>query len=119
MKFRNKRIIIAGNKFDSILEYDVWKMLTLLPNVTVTKLQPRIYLTESKILYKPDFQCGGRSGTFYVEAKGCETATWRLKRRLWEHYGPAELHVYVRKGIRIVLKEIIHPIGNDRNRLDA
>ena len=67
--------------------------------------EPKVYLTLAKILYKPDFFCDG----IYHEMKGREWVTWRLKRRLWLHYGPGELRVYKMKGQTPVITEILIP----------
>ena len=75
------------------------------------ELQPRVYLTKAKILYKPDFQEQGSH--LYYEFKGVETASWRLKRRLWKVYGPGYLLVYKMKGNKPYLFESIIPEAVD------
>jgi hypothetical protein len=64
-------------------------------------------------LYKPDYKVLGRNGVeYYAEAKGFEDEKWRIKRRLYEHYGPAPLQIWVRQGKKgIVLRETIVPKG--------
>jgi len=55
-------------------------------------MQERIYLTNAKILYKPDFSImvlgGSHPEKVFLECKGFETAVWRLKARLWQAYRP-------------------------------
>lgn len=87
-KFRSKRCVIDGIKFASMAEGELYCLL----KVTHSEIycQPKIYLTKAKILYKPDFFC---KDIFY-EMKGFETDAWKLKKRLWEFYGPGPLHIY-------------------------
>lgn len=55
-----------------------------------------VYLTDARIMYKPDFMTRDKDGKeLYHEMKGgFETPTWRIKRKLWPYYGPGELVVY-------------------------
>lgn len=58
--------------------------------------QINVHLTLAKILYKPDFaytDCA-TGETIYVEAKGMDTQTWRIKLRLWKFYGPGTLEIW-------------------------
>lgn len=73
--------------------------------------QVSVYLTDAEILYKPDFKFFDLEANEEVhgEAKGVETAEWRIKRRLWMHYGPTKLRVYKDVNKRIALTEIIDP----------
>lgn len=69
----------------------------------------RVPLTEAKIVYIPDFECEDKDGLLYFEAKGFETDVWRIKRRLWQHYGPARLWVYGGSALRPTLIETLTP----------
>lgn len=111
MKYRNIKVTVDGFKFDSILESQVYAMLKKNPNLKILELQPKVYLTEAKILCKPDFKVQNIIDGMvqFVEAKGHETAIWRLKRRLWVFYGTGPLSVYMKKGSRIILKEVLTP----------
>lgn len=102
-KFKNKRTKIDNYYFASRLEADLYIYLKQLERQNIVRdieCQVQVYLTKAKILYKPDFRAFDiqQGVEVYYEAKGCETATWRLKRRLWMHYGPGELQVWKRSG---------------------
>lgn len=58
--------------------------------------ESHVYLTEARILYIPDFELRDAvtGNSFWGEAKGYETPEWRIKRRLWEFYGPGPLEIW-------------------------
>jgi len=99
-KFRNIKTVYEGHKFDSQFERDIFIILKTDPDTEVVELQPRVYLTAAKILCKPDFKCRNKkTGEYYfAEAKGFETPSWRIKRRLWQFYGPLDMVIYKTKG---------------------
>jgi hypothetical protein len=106
MKYGNKKIDLDGHSFSSKLEASVYCLI----KHVVIQCQDHIYLTDARILYIPDFKCADADGKIYwVEAKGLETDVYRIKRRLWKHYGPGQLHVYKGTAARPFLHEIIHP----------
>ena len=87
-----------GHSFASKLEAAVYQLLMFRERageIKIVQLQSRVYLTDSRILYIPDFQCLNlkAENVFFVEAKGFETPDWKIKKRLWEHYGPAPLEI--------------------------
>lgn len=114
-KYGNRKAIRGDKKFGSEGEaqcYDYLKLLELGGELTVEKLQDNVYLTAARILYKADFRTkNARGETVWVEFKGCETDTWRIKRRLWKHYGPGKLMVYKLLKGRITHHETIEPKG--------
>ncbi len=75
------------------------------------KCQQKVYLTDARILLIVDFSFTDLSTklgvTRYLEAKGFETAVWRIKRRLWEFYGPGPLEIWHGSHSRPFLKEVI------------
>ena len=75
------------------------------------KVKPNVLLTRAKIRMIPDFSAvdAKTNETVYHEAKGFETDIWRIKRRLWEHYGPGKLIVYKGSGTRFGVYEEIIP----------
>lgn len=74
------------------------------------RCQPQVYLTDARIVMKPDFIAyDEEQRPLYFEAKGFETDIWRLKRRLWEYYGPGPLEVWKGSAKRPRLVEIITP----------
>lgn len=55
--------------------------------------------------------------TIYIEAKGLETTDYRIKRRLWMHFGAGPLHVYKGSYHRFTLSEVIIPkCKSERNK---
>ena len=111
-KFRNVKTSYDGYRFDSIFERDIYIVLKSDPDIEVSELQPKVYLTDAKILLKPDFKCRTKSTgqVYYAEAKGFETASWRIKRRLWQFYGPTDLIVYKAMGRRTSGRFVIETI---------
>lgn len=91
-KYKNSKTERSGRSFDSKFEAAVFDLFSS----AVVQQQECIYLTKAKILYKPDFTCEDpvTKEKFWVEAKGYETSLWRLKLKLWRHYGPGPLHIY-------------------------
>lgn len=116
-KLRNKRVCIDGVSFASKLEAAVYLELKLSVRCGVLEIlehQPRVHLTDARILYIPDFKCLDlRSNEiFFVEAKGFETTDWKLKKRLWLHYGPAILQIWKGSFKRPSLSHIVEPQKN-------
>lgn len=114
----NRRVSIDGKTFASKLEAAVYlelKNLSRTGILQILEVQPRVYLTEAKILYIPDFKCLDlRSNeVFFVEAKGQETTDWKIKKCLWEHYGPATLHIWKGTFKRPSLQQKIPIIKNN------
>ena len=117
-KLKNRRVTIDGKSFASKLEAAVYlelKNLSRTGILQILEVQPRVYLTEAKILYIPDFKCLDlRSNeVFFVEAKGQETTDWKIKKCLWEHYGPATLHIWKGTFKRPSLQQKIPIIKNN------
>lgn len=94
-KYRATRV---GN-FASKLEAAVYQMLRILEasgEIENIRTQVQVHLSDAKILYKPDFQVTNlKTGKEeWHEAKGIETDSWRIKRRLWMAYGPGDLVIW-------------------------
>lgn len=88
-----------GYLFDSpaeALRYGELKLLEKSGLVKILTLQPKVHMTDARILYKPDFLVLDKTTgqEVYEEVKGFESAIWRLKRRLWIVYGPGPLRVF-------------------------
>lgn len=107
MKYGNKR----SGGFASKLEEALFNHLYLLERageISEIQCQDHIYLTEARILYIPDFKFKNKDGAYeWAESKGLETDVWRIKRRLWLHYGPGKLTVYKGSADRLKEFEII------------
>lgn len=98
-KLRNRRVQIDNITFASKLEAAVYLELKRFSTNGILEIlehQPRVRLTEAKILYIADFKCRDLRSleVFFVEAKGFETTDWKIKKRLWSYYGPATLHIW-------------------------
>lgn len=115
-KYRNKRVQIDGVKFDSIAEAEYYKELLLLKrcgDIVEIHLQPKCYLTTSRILYKPDFKIKDKfDRIWYVDIKGVSTNVFKIKARLWKHYGDAPLRIIKKtsKGFTLI-EEILSTQG--------
>ena len=116
-KFGNKKIEIDGHKFASSLEAEYYQLLKFLersqtkPHTQLLSLQPHVHLTKAKILYKPDFHIKENGEDIMIEVKGHETATYRLKRRLYKHYGKYPLRVIKKNRNGFYVSETVNPIG--------
>jgi len=107
-KFGAKRV---GN-FASKLEAAVYEILLdkqAMGDISDLKCQAEVRLTDANIIYKPDFSFVERGRMAYAEAKGMETASWRIKRRLWTEYGPGLLYIYKGNHKYPFLNEVIDP----------
>lgn len=116
-KYSATKITDYGRRFDSKLERDTYAHLLLLQRAGEIKdleCQLQVELTKARIVYKPDFRYTviATNQIEYAEAKGFETDAWRIKRRLWLHYGPANLVVYNagRRG-EVFVKETLVPVN--------
>jgi hypothetical protein len=107
-----KRVKHAGYSFASKLEaalFDILKSKEVAGEVSDIKVQPKVYLTDARILMIPDFSVIENGFVVYYEAKGVQTDVWRIKRRLWQFYGPAPLRVYMGSHRRLFLSEELVP----------
>jgi hypothetical protein len=51
-----------------------------------------------------------KSGEFvWAEAKGFETDPWKIKRKLWQYYGPGKLEIYKGSAKSFKLYETVIP----------
>lgn len=99
-----------GHKFASKAERDfyiVLKNLEAIGQIKLLELQPKVYMTDSRILYKPDFLIEENEERIYIDVKGMETPVFKLKKKLWKHYGQGKLRLVKKSGKRFkVLEEI-------------
>lgn len=118
-KYGSQKVSVAGRSFGSKLEKDLFIELMLEEKGGLLKnlrQQVSVYLTNARIQYIADFSAEVAIGVdagqvVYYEAKGFETPVWRIKRRLWIHYGPGILLVYKRQGMKggLTLTETLKP----------
>jgi hypothetical protein len=113
-KFNNRKVTHYGVSFASKLEASVYDHLKLQETKGIIydlRCQDIIYMTKSRIGYRVDFsaisrQTGERR---YYEAKGYPTDVWKIKRRLWVHYGPGTLEVWGGTWIKPKIIEQLQP----------
>lgn len=117
-KYKARKTTANGTEFASKLEATVYLYFELekaIGKIKAIELQPKVYMTEAKILMKPDFKITRNDDSyFYAEAKGLETQSYAIKKRLWKHYGDGELHVYKGTQLKIYLDEIVKPIASTK-----
>ena len=103
-----------GRRFDSQLERSTYLWLKAREQageLVIEACQDAIYLTDARILYRPDFRVrdAQTSEVYWVEAKGFETSDWRIKRRLWIAYGAGRLVIVKGSGARLRVHEELVP----------
>ena len=99
-KYNNRRRFAFGEWFDSEAEYDyhcVLLLLKLAKKIIWFVHHPgRIELVQG-VSYEPDYIVMDLGcAIYYVEVKGMQSATWKIKKALWARYGPAPLKVVKR-----------------------
>jgi len=97
-KYGAKKTIIDGITFASKTEAEYYALLKWEEKagaIKILDLQPKVYLTRSRILYKPDFKIFDTNAReeIFIEIKGHETPVWRIKRKLWFNYGCGTLRI--------------------------
>lgn len=113
-KYGAKKIEYDSHSFQSKFEAALYKWLKLRElngEIRDIKCQETTYLTDARIMYKPDFSyVNCKTGKkIYAESKGFETSDWRIKRRLWKHYGEGPLEIYKGSASNFKLHETLTP----------
>jgi predicted nuclease of restriction endonuclease-like RecB superfamily len=106
-KYKAIKTVIDGVKFDSKGEAEYYLHL-IATGVNVLQLQPKIYLTDARILYKPDFLIKENGVLIYVDYKGMETPVFKIKKRLWKKYIDAPLRIVKKSGKNFKIVEEIN-----------
>ncbi len=110
-KYKNHRVKVDGINFDSKAECNYYfHLLSLKEKGEIKKIetQPKVYLSEAKILYKPDFLITKNDDSiYYVDVKGMRTSVFQIKMRLWKAYRKEKL-ILIKKTVKDfkVLEEI-------------
>lgn len=105
-KYGNRRV----NGFGSKLESSVCAFLEKKYGAENIQCQAKVYLTDARILYIADFKVTLPDGSeMWVEAKGVELSSWKLKKKLWKFYGPGLLQIYKGHYSRPFLAEELVP----------
>jgi hypothetical protein len=114
VKYKSQKVRYDHHSFSSKLEAALYQWLKLREQnkeIEDIRCQETIYLTDARIIYKPDFSYldMASSERRYAEAKGYETSDWRIKRRLWMYYGPGILEIYKGSHNNFSLQETLKP----------
>ena len=102
MKYKNKKVVVNGIKFDSKKEADRYNQLRILKNAGLIEslelqktfeLQPSFKKngkTYRKITYKADFYYYDNHLKKYVveDTKGFKTETYKVKKKMFEYKYP-------------------------------
>tara|TARA_R110001632_G_scaffold52197_2_gene129696 strand:+ start:7414 stop:7764 length:351 start_codon:yes stop_codon:yes gene_type:complete len=111
-KYGSKKTIYKEIKFDSLAERDYYILLEGMlsrKEIMNIELQPKVYLTKAKILYKPDFLITDSDNKkYYIDVKGFKTPVFNIKARLWKAYIEDELHIIKKKGRGFITEKIIN-----------
>jgi hypothetical protein len=115
-KYGAKRVTHAGYSFASKLEaavFDILKQRELAGEIRNTQCQAHVKLTDAAIVYIPDFkfEIVATGAIQFCEAKGLPTPEWKLKLRLWRHYGPGPLEIWMGSHTRPRLTETVIPVS--------
>lgn len=113
-KYGAKKVSRDGYSFSSKGEAAMHAQLLLEEKaglISDIQVQDHVYLTDARILYIADFKVMDLTlnEVVWVEFKGLELDVWKIKKRLWKHYGPGRLRIFKRAGGRIVLTEELIP----------
>lgn len=105
-KYRNTPTIYRGWRFDSKAEARRCMDLDNLIRAGVVRWylrQPTFRLGVPENVYRADYLVLNADGSTHVEdVKGVETSKFRRDVRLWESYGPFDLHVIKGKQLTII-----------------
>lgn len=117
INYSNKKIVLNGLKFDSKTEAEYYSELCRQLRyglITALKVQPKVYLTDSKILYKPDFLITRNNEEIYVDVKGFVTPVFAIKKRLWKFYGLGKLELVKKvRGSFIIYEAVTQSVKNN------
>jgi hypothetical protein len=100
-----------GHSHRSKLESSVCAIIGKDPDLELVQAEEHVYLSDAEILYIADFKVRRLStGLMHrVEAKGYESPTWPIKKKLYKTYGELPLHIYKGSYTRPFLDEVIIP----------
>lgn len=111
-KYRAKKVEKAGTWFDSKLESAVHDLLLLREKagtISNIRVKHKIVFNDTDISWNIDFSfIDLASGDIiFCEAKGLETADYKIKKKLWQTHGHGVLEVWKGTAARPVLAETI------------
>jgi len=117
--YRNvKRVELDGRSFQSKGEAQGYLWLKAdeqAGNISNIRCQTQVALLDGpqnmRVIYRPDFvvfdhklQCD-----VWIEIKGFETDVWKIKLKLWRHFGPGRLRIYKVGWGKLVFDEEVIP----------
>lgn len=113
-KYGNVVSLRNGRSLASKLERSVYDLLCLMEKgglIRDLQCQKSVSLTDAKIQYIADFTFFDlkKDRQVWAEAKGFETAVWKIKKRLWKHYGPGPLEIWCGNHLKPFLAETVIP----------
>ena len=88
--------MFEGVTYDSKAEAKYAQILKFMERsgaIKILERQPKVYLTEARILVKPDFLIQEDGEKRYIDVKGYETSIFRIKKRLWKFYAEHPLYL--------------------------
>lgn len=71
--------------------------------------QHQVHFTDASIGWRLDFSFVRDGEQWYGEAKGCESESYMIKKKLWRHYGLGSLEIWMGDAQRPYLAETIIP----------
>ncbi len=107
-KYQNIKTTVDGIRFDSKAEAEYYLELKI-NGVKIEEMQPKVYLSKAKILYKPDFVIIEDGKRVWIDVKGAATPVFNLKARLWKAYGPGDLRIVKRVKNAFIIDKTINP----------
>lgn len=107
-------VCAKGHSHRSKLESSVCQILQLRERageIKILQVEDHVYLTLAKISYVVDWRCEyvKSKEIFWVEAKGYGNDRWPMKKKLWKHYGPGALEIWMGSHEKPYLAETIVP----------
>lgn len=103
-KYGAKKIRFDGIVFDSMGEYQYYLYLKEIIKPGKMEIHPVTFLTRAKIKYISDFLIDENGKKVYIDFKGIQTDAFKLKKRLWMHYGEGILRIVKkeRNGFKVI-----------------
>lgn len=108
-KYGARRTVIDGEHFPSAFEASVWCLLKQLHGERNVKRYPSVKLPGG-VKWKVDFEVlDEKVGDSYDEAKGVETADYKVKLKLYREFGLRPLRIWKGDAKRPFIAEVIYP----------
>lgn len=115
-KYKNVRCEVDGIKFDSKAEAEYYALAKLCERngtLKILDIQPKVYMTRARILYKPDFKIDEGGKIVFIDVKGKRTTAFQIKKRLWRYYGEGTLRLVQQNGFTFDVLEEVTTVAGD------